>query len=189
MNKHVLRTQQKKEDILNATINLVGTNPLEHITVEKIKKAARVSQVTMYKLFGSKDNLINIAIKEFAEKSINVVMEVLNSDTNPRDRLKGYFRASFNLAITYPNQREIIEYVFSGVNPDLNTYVFNLYLKTYPALERLYNDIKKENHIRSEISFEQFLKMCDMFTRTQPQFYQTSEEMELLLESLVRSFG
>ena len=80
MNKHILRTQQKELAILNATINLVGTQPIEQITIDKIKSAAKVSQVTIYKLFESKDNLITTAIKELSVKAVNHVMKILTSD-------------------------------------------------------------------------------------------------------------
>ena len=189
MNRHILRTQQKELAILNATINLVGTQPIEQITIDKIKSAAKVSQVTIYKLFESKDNLITTAIKELSVKAVNHVMKILTSDMEPRNRLKGYFRASFSIALLYPFQRELVEYIFSGNNQELTIYVSALYQETYPYLEKLYLDARKAKIVRDEISFQQFLKLLDMFTRIQPQFYQNEEEMALLLESLVRSFA
>ncbi len=189
MNKHVLRTKQKEQSILKATVTLVANQPIEHITIDKIKSAAKVSQVTIYKLFETKDNLINTAIKELSVGAVNSIMNVISSDINPRERLKEYFRTSFNTTLSYPCHKDILEYIFSGINTDLMNFVLSLYKDTYSHLERLYDDSRKENIVRSEISLQQFLKMCDMFTRTQPQFYQTDDEMNLLLESIVRSFG
>ena len=123
--------------ILNATINLVATIPIEHITIDKIKSAAKVSQVTIYKLFETKDNLITVAIKELSREAVNSVMKAISSDINQKDRLQGYFRASFNTALLYPRQKELVEYIFSGSNKDLMHYVLSLYQDTYPHLERL----------------------------------------------------
>lgn len=189
MNKQYLRTKQKEASILKATITLVATQPLEHITVNSIKAAAKVSQVTIYKFFGTKDNLILTAIKEMSYIAVKAILEVLTSDLNPSERLQQYFRTSYNTALTFPRQKEIVEYIFSGINNDLMEYILSLYQQTYPFLEKLYNDSRKEGIIRDEISFQQFLKMCDMFTRIQPVFYQTQEEVDMLVKSIVRSFG
>lgn len=189
MNKHEILTEQKRLDILNATITLVTSESLHSITINKIKELAKVSQVTIYNLFDSKDNLINAALKEFATSAVNTTLNLLSSNLNPKERLEEYFRNSFNIALSYPKQREIIEYVFSGLDKELMDYVENLYAATYPGLKKLYNDNKDLGIVRNELSFEEFIRLCDIFTRIQPQFYQTDEEMNLLLESIVKSFS
>lgn len=189
MNKHVLRTKQKEQSILKAAIKLVSNQPIEHITVNSIKTTAKASQVTIYKLFGTKENLIVAAIKELSRDAVDSVMKVITSDLKAPERLQEYFRASFNTALSFPRQKELVEYIFSGMNNELMNYVLSLYQPTYPYLKKLYTDAINDKIIRDEISYELFLRMCDMFTRIQPEFYKTATEMDMLVKSIVKSFG
>lgn len=70
MSKHTLRTKRKYNNILNATIDIVGHTALEHITINQIKTKAKVSQVTIYNIFGSKDDLIVAAIVEKSDRAV-----------------------------------------------------------------------------------------------------------------------
>lgn len=189
LNKHKLRTQQKYNDILRATLNLIAITPIEHITIQEIKQKAKVSQVTIYKLFENKDNLILTAIKEKATEALSLIIDVLKTDLSPHEKLYNYFYTFFNVALEFPRQRDIIEYVFSGINQDLKEYVLSLYEETYAYLRKLYTKSRKNSVIRKEISVEQFIKMCDMYTRISPEFYQTKAEMEIVVESIIKSFS
>lgn len=148
---------------------MVGHTPLEHITIEKIKQQAKVSQVTIYKLFDTKENLILAAIKQKSADAVGSITEVLKADSTAYERMQNYFSTSFGIALSFPQQKSIIEYIFSGINEDLKKYVLSLYESTYFYLQKLYDDAKKEAIIREEISAEQFFKMCDMYTRITPR--------------------
>lgn len=189
INKHKLRTKQKYDDILKATINLIAHTPLEHITIEKIKRKARVSQVTIYKLFDTKDNLIITALKNKSAEAMGLVTAVLKANLSAHERMQNYFRTFFNIALSFPRQKDILEYIFSGINEDLKKYVLSLYESTYFYLEKLYNEARAERIIREEISAQQFFKMCDMYTRVSPEFYQTKEEIDIVVKSIIKSFG
>lgn len=189
MSKHCTRTKNKHTSILNAAKKLVSTSELRHITVNDIKTAAHVSQVTIYKLFGTKDDLLLTAIKQISLDSVNAILTVIKSDISAYDRLYSYFRTSFTTALTCPQQEALIEYIFSGPSEELKNYVLSLYATTYPYLEKMYNDARNDNLIRSEISKDQFFKMCDMYTRIKPFFYQTPEEMDTVVKSIIKSFG
>lgn len=95
MTKHNLRTEQKKQTILNAAIHFVANEPLEHITINDIKSHAKVSQVTIYKFFETKDNLLNRAIKELSATSVKQTMAAISSNLSSRDRLRNYFEGAF----------------------------------------------------------------------------------------------
>lgn len=189
VNKHKLRTQKKYNDILRATLNIIAETPIEHITIQEIKHKARVSQVTIYKLFENKDNLILTAIKEQANQSMSMVIDILKTDLTPHEKMYRYFDTFFTIAIEFPRQRDIIEYIFSGINQDLKNYVLLLYEETYTHLRKLYIEARKESVIRKEISSEQFITMCDMYTRISPEFYQTKTQMDIVVKSIIKSFG
>lgn len=189
MNKHKLRTKQKYDDILKATINLIAQTPLEHITIEQIKRKARVSQVTIYKFFDTKDNLIITALKNKSTEAVGLITDALKADLSAYERMQNYFRASFGIALSFARQKDIIEYIFSGINEDLKKYVLSLYESTYFYLGKLYNEAREESIIREEISSQQFFKMCDMYTRISPEFFQTKEEMDIVVKSIIKSFG
>ena len=83
---------------------------------------------------------------------MELITDVLKSDSSAYDRLQNYFRASFSIALTFPRQKDIVEYTFSGMNEDLQKHVSLSYETTVPYLEKLYNDCKKDHIIREEIS-------------------------------------
>lgn len=117
-----------------------------------------------------------------------MIISALSSSKGPRERMVDYFLTSFTIGLTFPRQKEIVEYVFSGLNPDLTNKIMVQYGPTYYYLEKLYNDCRNAGLIREEISIETFYKLCNMFTRITPDFYQTKDEMDLIIESIIRSF-
>lgn len=189
VNKHKLRTQQKYNDILRVTLNLIAVMPLEYITIQEIKQKAKVSQVTIYKFFENKDNLILTAIKEKSIEAMSLVIDVLKTNLPPYEKMYNYFDKFFHIALEFPRQRDIIEYIFSGINQELKTYVLKLYEETYIYLRKLHLEGQKSSVIREEISAEQFIKMCDMYTRISPEFYQTETERDIVVQSIIKGFS
>ena len=53
-----MRTEKKKEHIINTSISLLKTLPPNKISVRDLAKKANVSVVTIYNYFGNKEGLI-----------------------------------------------------------------------------------------------------------------------------------
>ncbi|GJM78534.1 TetR family transcriptional regulator [Paenibacillus sp. HMSSN-139] len=59
MNGFEKRTQEKKKQVLEATFNLMNTDAgIENLTMDEIAKHSNVGKTTVFKYFGSKENLI-----------------------------------------------------------------------------------------------------------------------------------
>jgi len=66
MNGFEKRTQAKKNQVLEATFNLINTEVgIENVTVDEIARHANVGKTTIFKYFGSKENLIHEVFKYF----------------------------------------------------------------------------------------------------------------------------
>lgn len=66
MNGFEKRTQAKKNQVLKATFNLLNTEAgIENVTVDEIARHANVGKTTIFKYFGSKENLIHEVFKYF----------------------------------------------------------------------------------------------------------------------------
>lgn len=66
MNGFEKRTQAKKNQVLEATFNLLNTEAgIENVTVDEIARHANVGKTTIFKYFGSKENLIHEVFKYF----------------------------------------------------------------------------------------------------------------------------
>ncbi|MEK3735232.1 MULTISPECIES: TetR/AcrR family transcriptional regulator [Paenibacillus] len=66
MNGFEKRTQAKKNQVLEATFNLINTEVgIEKVTMDDIARHANVGKTTIFKYFGSKENLIHEVFKYF----------------------------------------------------------------------------------------------------------------------------
>lgn len=69
MNGFEKRTQEKKNQVLEATFNLMNTDAgIEKLTMDEIAEQSNVGKTTIFKYFGSKENLIYEVFKYFLNK-------------------------------------------------------------------------------------------------------------------------
>ncbi|MNC12542.1 transcriptional regulator BetI [compost metagenome] len=69
MNGFEKRTQDKKNQVLEATFNLMNTDAgIEKLTMDEIAEQSNVGKTTIFKYFGSKENLIHEVFKYFLNK-------------------------------------------------------------------------------------------------------------------------
>lgn len=69
MNGYEKRKEEKKKRILKAALELMNSKGRESsVTMEEIAKRANVAKTTLFKYFGSKDNLIREVYKNFFEE-------------------------------------------------------------------------------------------------------------------------
>lgn len=69
MNGFEKRTQNKKNQVLEATFNLMNTEAgIEKLTMDEIAEQSNVGKTTIFKYFGSKENLIHEVFKYFLNR-------------------------------------------------------------------------------------------------------------------------
>lgn len=92
----------KKDLILQTTLELIKNEGIEQVTVRKIANRANVNAALINYHFGSKDKLLNDAIRMLVNsfrESFDVLEEL---DIEPRERLKRFFAAYVRLIKKYP---------------------------------------------------------------------------------------
>ncbi|MFZ7131359.1 MAG: TetR/AcrR family transcriptional regulator [Eubacteriales bacterium] len=78
MNGFEKRTEEKKQEILEATLDLMNTDAgLGKLTMEQIAKHANVGKTTIFKYFGNKENLIHEVYKHFLDKIGETAKEIV----------------------------------------------------------------------------------------------------------------
>lgn len=78
MNGYEKRTQDKKNQVLKAAFNLMNNDAgIENLTMDEIAKNANVGKTSLFKYFGSKENLIHEVFKYFLDKIGEAAREIM----------------------------------------------------------------------------------------------------------------
>lgn len=75
------------ERILATTLRLIGEVGADRMTMRDIAAASQVSAATLYNRFGTKDNLVSLAVVEEFERSIRSVIAAHAMDKTPLGRI------------------------------------------------------------------------------------------------------
>lgn len=98
MDKRQQRTQAKRENILRVARALFTARGVQQVSVDEIAEAANVSKVTLYKYFGSKDELYAEVVNQFMQETLASTEEVFHSDIPYLDKLKFAVRLQGSLS-------------------------------------------------------------------------------------------
>lgn len=78
MDGYEKRTQEKKKQVLEATFELMNSNSgLDNLTMEDIAIKSNVGKTSIFKYFGSKENLIHEVFKDFISKMVFSSHEIM----------------------------------------------------------------------------------------------------------------
>ena len=78
MNKYELRTNKKKEAIVNSALALFSDNGFQNTSIKQIADKAKVSQVSIYNYFGSKDALVTECAKIIMKNTLEKAKQILD---------------------------------------------------------------------------------------------------------------
>ncbi|MDF2949697.1 MAG: TetR family transcriptional regulator [Sedimentibacter sp.] len=78
MNGYEKRTYEKKNQVLEAAFHLMNTDAgIENLKVDEIARNANVGKTSIFKYFGSKENLIHEVFKYFLNKMGDTAREIM----------------------------------------------------------------------------------------------------------------
>ncbi|MBO0452871.1 TetR/AcrR family transcriptional regulator [Candidatus Enterococcus murrayae] len=78
MNGFERRTQEKKDQVLQAAFILMNTdNGIENLTVDDVAKLANVGKTSIFKYFGSKENLIHEVFMRSMDEMSSTAKEIM----------------------------------------------------------------------------------------------------------------
>jgi len=92
-----------KDRILNSTLYIIGKEGLQNVTIRKIAATADVNIASINYHFGSKDNVINEALKCLTGKFITSFKILDNKQLDPIERMRNFLRSYSDVSIEYPD--------------------------------------------------------------------------------------
>lgn len=97
-----------KERIIKVTMELIASEGFQNVTIRKIANQADVNLAAVNYHFGSKDAVINEALKTVMAQLINAFSQLKDAGTEPRERLRLFIIAYSNVLFKYPDIIKII---------------------------------------------------------------------------------
>jgi len=188
MNGFEKRAAAIKEKIIRNTIELLKTSSPNKIRIGDIAKSANVSQVTIYNYFGSKEELLEEAIRDYLDKSIARYLEYMDGDYTIKEKINKLIQheyESYN-SLSFDSLQQIF------IEEDkLALFMEKEYReKVLPPLLQLIEDGKKSGEISGKISSEVFLLYLNMLIKQYKELVDAAKmsKNEDIIESLIHIF-
>lgn len=190
MNGFEKRTQKIKERIMKVTLEMLSTMEPRAIRISDIVEEAKVSQVTIYNHFGSKEALINEALQSWYIQSVEEIEQhISNQDLS--------FKETLEILIFYKKE-SVQKYSASRLNewllqdPEMKEYVNQVYKeRVRPLLLQMINKAKRRGEIQRNLPESMILFYMNMFKEEAENFTQFSasyESEEAFAEDMMHLF-
>ncbi|KLA27065.1 TetR/AcrR family transcriptional regulator [Bacillus cereus] len=170
MNGFERRTEQKKKLILAIIKEKLNQNRFHTETIKEIAKEAKVSQVSIYNYFGSKDELLFEAISEMTKEQLKRYEHLLEDQT-PYHKLIYTIMAEemkfVKVINDYMKQSADIVAMQGRVNRFLE-------MKFIPFLLKLIQRGMEEQYIAEGLREEELLFYFNMYQKAMNQFQETN---------------
>ncbi|MBU9720901.1 MULTISPECIES: TetR/AcrR family transcriptional regulator [Bacillaceae] len=149
------RRELKKKEILEAALDLFMNFGVQKVSITEIADKAKVSQVTIYNYFESKDNLVHESIIYYIDKAWEEGEKVLDSDIPFPEKIK---KLIFNKKQAAENIHEDFYLYFMKEYANGMSYIEDFYKKkSMPKLMELFNQGKEDGYVDPEVSNEAIL--------------------------------
>ncbi|MCA0756359.1 TetR/AcrR family transcriptional regulator [Paenibacillus sp. N4] len=149
MDGYQQRTELKKSAIREAALSLFSEFGFDKVSLAEIARKARVSPVTLYNYFGTKDELIKKVMSSFLEEEWMRYRELFHSNLPFPDKVK---KMIFDA--THWNERvnrHLLQQLLSD-DPEWRSLVERIYKDALPELIRFIEHGKEEGYIDTGIS-------------------------------------
>jgi AcrR family transcriptional regulator len=144
------RTEQKKESIRRAAIELFKAHGFKKVSIGDIARKANVSHVTIYNHFGSKEELIRDVIKTIGRDVTTKAKEVIESDRPYLEKLNLLIFNKASVAAGY--QGELLTTIARDY-PEFQKFTESLYEKEVNRLlDKLVEEGKRLKYIKADLS-------------------------------------
>lgn len=110
--------QSAKDRILNATLYIIGKEGFQNVTIRKIANIADVNVASINYYFGSKDHVINEALKCITSKFVNSFQLLDDNESAPVDKLRIFLRSYSDISVEYPDifKNFITQLIYNGTH-------------------------------------------------------------------------
>lgn len=151
------RTKEKMKAIEEVTISMLNME-LNDIKIADIAKKAKVSQVTIYNYYGSKEKLIESAVKGLIDEQVQKFEEIIDADHTFKEKLQQFFNLKRHIACKI-NMLKLAE-----EDKKYGELLSNYYKKILPSFIKFIQTGREKGFIRESVKNETltfYLRLID----------------------------
>ncbi|WP_410772464.1 TetR/AcrR family transcriptional regulator [Fontibacillus sp. BL9] len=189
MNGFEKRAQRIKDKIRRATLDMLRTSDPKRIRIADISKMAKVSQVTIYNYFGSKEALLRDVFIGYIDKAIHEFVEFMDGNHTLKEKIEYIIFLEKEAYSDLPPTaiKELVE-----EDPELAAYIDKIYREyTNPLVTRIVEEGKASGEIAPDMPVENVLAFIQLYMNQ----YQTilnmatqAPDRDKFLEGMVHMF-
>lgn len=154
-----LRRQKKRQDIMRASKELFVRHGIDRVTVDEIASTARVSKVTIYNHFGSRENLIQELVLDILQDENEHMQFIAESDMSPADQIEAVMMMKIESHET-GNRALILD--AADRDPDLKLKMEKAVSEGKKWLEKIYGQAQSEGKAEEKVKADTFYAYLEM---------------------------
>jgi len=156
------RSEQKRESIRQAALELFKTHGFRKVTIGEIAGRAGVSPVTIYNYFGSKDGLVREVVRSVFDQGIAHYQAIASSGRPFLERLDQIMFQKSQLLELFGGE---LTQTALNQDPRMRAYVETLWQNARPLMAQFYEEGRRDGYIKADISFEAFMLYFEIMRR------------------------
>lgn len=183
------RSQRIKDKIMRTTLELLKTTDSKVIRIADIAEAAKVSQVTIYNYFGSKEALLSKVLKAHIDKEMAEFEAYMNQAQTLKERITYmiFHKKEAYRIFTLDLVRELI--VNDG---EITTYIQEEYRnKIFSLMTRIIEEGKRSGEISGKASIPVILAYLEILMKQPMEMLDAARQkgdMERFIEEFMDLF-
>ena len=185
MNQYQKTTEKKKQAIIQAALHLFKEKGFKETSIKSIAEVARVSPVSIYNYFGSKDNLVALCVNDLFGEITQQAEDILNSN------LDSYTKLDQALDLCQEKMSQQISDYFQDKtvrDPAFSSLLTKAITAKKRDIYRAYIKLgKEEGLIAADLSTELILNVMDAFNSVGNQLVH-SDNLEAEVEQIHQIF-
>ncbi|MGG5341200.1 TetR/AcrR family transcriptional regulator [Enterococcus sp. AZ192] len=194
MNGFEKRTQEKKNQVLEATFTLMNTeNGIENLTMDDIAKHANVGKTSIFKYFGNKETLIHEVFSSFLNKMGESATKIMAENKPFEETLIAMSQNKINYLEKINKQfyLDLMAYYTDKSNREFSLLMEQYTQESFSIMLDLFHRGRKEGKVDLKYSDEFLLLYFQAIVEgiSSPQIYErilpyTAEWTELLIKGI-----
>ena len=161
MDRRRQRSLNTIKRIKQAALELFSAHGVDKVSMDEIAARAKVSKVTIYKHFGSKDELYADVLNLFIDETLAASEAILNSKQDFLDKLKALLRLQFD-STTLVSFARLYE-LWEANPPGAQNANERLQAQVKALIYRFYEEGQRQGYIDENIPFDLLYLYADIF--------------------------
>lgn len=190
MNGFEKRAEKIKGKIKDTTLELLSNMEPRNIRITDIANSAKVSQVTIYNYFGSKDDLINEALKSYYVDTLTEYEKYISNSEHTFQETIRYIMFQKKETVHKFSTNKLNEILLQ--NPEMKKFVEEIYSsRVLPLVVKMIENAKQKNEIKRDIPASLILFYINIFSDKTEELLKMSnnyQSEEKYIEDLLNLF-